>query len=42
MVKGGLRERWNPLGHTVLYGAYAQRNDMISDATEDFNPAGWC
>jgi len=21
-AKGGLRERWNPLGHTVLYGEY--------------------
>ena len=21
-VKAGLRERWNPLGHTVLYGEY--------------------
>ena len=21
-IKGGLRERWHPLGHTVLYGEY--------------------
>ncbi len=21
-IKGGLRERWTPLGHTVLYGEY--------------------
>ena len=21
-VKAGLRERWHPLGHTVLYGEY--------------------
>ena len=27
MVKGGLRERWNPLGHTVLYGAYETTSD---------------
>ena len=29
-LKAGLRERWTPLGHTVLYGEYSQRNDMIS------------
>ena len=28
-VKAGLRERWSSLGHTVLYGFYGQRNDMI-------------
>ena len=28
-VKAGLRERWTSLGHTVLYGFYGQRNDMI-------------
>ena len=31
MVKAGLRERWHPMGHTVLYGSYAQRNDMFAD-----------
>ena len=31
MVKGGVRERWHPLGHTVLYGAYAERNDMFNE-----------
>jgi hypothetical protein len=25
--KGGLRERWTPLGHTVLYGEYLNNND---------------
>jgi hypothetical protein len=25
--KGGLRERWHPLGHTVLYGEYLQSTD---------------
>jgi hypothetical protein len=25
--KAGLRERWTPLGHTVLYGEYLQNND---------------
>ena len=28
-VKAGLRERWSSLGHTVAYGFYGQRNDMI-------------
>jgi len=36
--KGGLRERWHPLGHTVLYGFYGKRNDMIS-ATDVFTEA---
>ncbi len=31
-VKGGLRERWTSLGHTVLYGFYGQRDDMIGEA----------
>ncbi len=26
-IKGGLRERWNALGHTVLYGEYLQNDD---------------
>jgi Gram-negative porin len=30
-VKGGLRERWTPLGHTVLYGEY-ERNDSSGTA----------
>jgi hypothetical protein len=29
--KIGLRERWSPLGHTVIYGEYAQYNDSQSD-----------
>jgi len=29
-VKAGLRERWHPLGHTVLYGEYENgQNDVI-------------
>ncbi|MDX2264507.1 MAG: porin [Hyphomicrobiales bacterium] len=27
-VKAGIRKQWNSLGHTVLYGEYAQYNDM--------------
>ena len=30
-IKGGLRERWHPLGHTVLYGEYAKYNDSVPD-----------
>ena len=31
-VKGGaLRERWHPLGHTVLYGEYEKFDDANSD-----------
>ena len=26
-IKAGLRERWTPLGHTVLYGEYLKNND---------------
>ena len=33
VVKAGVRERWHPLGHTVLYGFYAQRNDMFDEVT---------
>ena len=28
-IKAGLRERWHALGHTVLYGFYGKRDDMI-------------
>lgn len=28
-VKVGLRKQWSPLGHTVLYGEYAQYNDAF-------------
>jgi len=31
-VKGGLRERWSPLGHTVIYGEYAQYDNSQPDA----------
>lgn len=31
-IKGGLRERWTHLGHTVLYGEYAKYNDSVTDA----------
>jgi hypothetical protein len=31
-VKGGIREQWLPLGHTVLYGEYAWYIDQLSPA----------
>jgi hypothetical protein len=40
-IKAGLRERWSQLGHTVLYGFYGDRRDMIGAlAVEDFNIVG--
>ncbi len=37
-IKAGLRRKWNALGHTVLYGEYANHDDMTSqfllDATD--------
>ena len=42
-IKGGLRERWTPLGHTVLYGEYEQNK---ADAGTAFGiicpPSGAC
>ncbi|MCB1519896.1 MAG: porin [Hyphomicrobiaceae bacterium] len=29
-LKAGIRQRWSPLGHTVIYGEYAQHTDMVS------------
>ena len=34
-IKGGLRERWTPLGHTVLYGEYEKFSDARPDALVD-------
>jgi len=31
-VKTGLRRRWTPLGHTVLYGEYGENDDRLSVA----------
>ncbi|MTD93340.1 porin [Hyphomicrobium sp. xq] len=35
-VKTGLRERWTPLGHTVLYGEYENNQSTGSSATGAF------
>ncbi len=35
-VKAGLRERWHPLGHTVLYGEYETVRDAFQVDSGDF------
>jgi hypothetical protein len=42
-VKGGIRQRWNPLGHTVFYGEYmhAENHDSFAVGGADAaNPFG--
>ena len=39
-VKAGLREQWTSLGHTVLYGEYAERHNMIDNFTEPTDAHG--
>jgi hypothetical protein len=48
-VKGGVRERWTPLGHTVLYGEYMNIQDQFTPGMKldgsnggaaGFTPAG--
>lgn len=34
-VKGGLREAWIPLGHTVLYGLWGNSHNMVSETAID-------
>ena len=29
-LKAGIRQHWNPLGHTVLFGEYGQNNDRMT------------
>ncbi len=31
-IKAGIRQRWNPLGHTVLFGEYGNNSDKLSNA----------
>ena len=38
-VKGGLRERWTPLGHTVLYGEY-EYNEASGAFVQDTSVGG--
>jgi predicted porin len=39
-IKGGIRQRWTPLGHTVLYGEYlrAENNDAAFATVGVFDP----
>jgi len=39
-IKAGIRQRWNPLGHTVFYGEYAQYNDAASPGIVDAGNGG--
>jgi hypothetical protein len=32
--KGGIRQRWTPLGHTVLYGEYQENEDGLETGSE--------
>jgi hypothetical protein len=34
-IKGGIRQRWNPLGHTVLYGEYERAENTVPTAITD-------
>jgi predicted porin len=36
-VKGGIRQRWTPLGHTVVYGEYLRGNDGGGAIASGFN-----
>jgi predicted porin len=39
-VKGGVRERWTPLGHTVLYGEYQDFDNTANDSEVQLWGAG--
>jgi len=36
-IKAGLRRKWMPLGHTVLYGDYSERNDTFAANLAAYN-----
>ena len=36
-LKAGLRERWHPLGHSVVYGFYGQRDNMFDSGAVSGN-----
>jgi hypothetical protein len=38
-VKGGIRQRWTPLGHTVLYGEYLRGNNGGAAIADGFTAA---
>ncbi|MGB6428446.1 MAG: porin [Methyloceanibacter sp.] len=39
-LKGGIRQQWNALGHTVLYGEYGQYLDQLSPAALNAGATG--
>ncbi|MBN8911223.1 MAG: hypothetical protein J0H65_04020 [Rhizobiales bacterium] len=39
-VKAGIRQKWTPLGATVLYGEYSERNDMYHPDLSSFGVTG--
>jgi hypothetical protein len=40
-VKAGLRERWTPLGHTVLYGEYEKNESTGAAFVQAIEPGGF-
>jgi hypothetical protein len=36
-AKGGIRQRWSPLGHTVLYGEYMRAENNLGADIDDLN-----
>src|SRR4029079_4988404 len=36
-IKGGIRQHWNPLGHTVLYGEFLRAENNASSSFVDLN-----
>jgi len=39
-IKGGIRQRWNPLGHTVLYGEYERAENNLGGTIDALNGDG--
>jgi hypothetical protein len=39
-IKGGIRQRWNPLGHTVLYGEYERAENNLGATINALGPDG--
>jgi hypothetical protein len=39
-VKAGIRQRWTPLGHTVLYGEYLEGDNNVNDGDFELWGAG--
>ena len=39
-LKAGIRQKWNPLGHTVLFGEYGENNDKMTVANWNSGVSG--